>query len=77
MGVEASACFPLEVVQGATKKKKKVYKHTFNLRRTIMKYLPLAADNFLMELVLFLVEVEVLALVVVELKCEILQVLFK
>ena len=68
MGVEASACFPLEVVQGATKKK--IYKHTFNLRRTIMKYLPLAADNFLMELVLFLVEVEVLALVVVELKCE-------
>ena len=35
-----------------------------------MKYLPLAADNFLMELVLFLVEVEVLALLVVELKCE-------
>ena len=42
-----------------------------------MKYLPLAADNFLMELVLFLVEVEVLALVVVELKCEISQVIFK
>ena len=69
MGVEASACFPLEVVQGATKKKK-VYQYTFNLRRAIMKYLPLVADNFLMELVLFLVEVEVSALVVVELKYE-------
>ena len=69
--------FPIGGGPGGYKKKKKVYKHTFNLRRTIMKYLPLAADNFLMELVLFLVEVEVLALVVVELKCEILQVIFK